>query len=113
MPLATTGDPTRHSATALALLLAAPAAAQGPRAPAAPGPRRRPTAPPPAAPAAAEVPRVLADTAPVHSLTALVMGDLGTPELIVPQGTSPHDASLSPSEAQALTEADLIVWRSA
>lgn len=74
----------RHAATALALLLAAPAAA--------------------------EVPRVLADTAPVHSLTALVMGDLGTPELIVPQGTSPHDASLSPSEAQALTEADLIVW---
>jgi zinc transport system substrate-binding protein len=74
----------RHSATALAVLLAAPAAA--------------------------EVPRVLADTAPVHSLTALVMGDLGTPELIVPQGTSPHDASLSPSEAQALTEADLIVW---
>jgi zinc transport system substrate-binding protein len=38
------------------------------------------------------------------------MGDLGTPRLVVPQGTSPHDASLSPSEAQALTEADLIVW---
>ncbi len=74
----------RHSAIALAVLLATPAAA--------------------------EVPRVLADTAPVHSLVALVMGDLGTPELIVPQGTSPHDASLSPSEAQALTEADLIVW---
>lgn len=74
----------RHAATALAVLLATPAVA--------------------------EVPRVLADTAPVHSLTALVMGDLGTPELIVTQGTSPHDASLSPSEAQALTEADLIVW---
>lgn len=63
-----------------------------------------------AAPAWAEVPRVLADTAPVHSLVALVMGDLGAPELIVPQGTSPHDASLSPSEARALTEADLLVW---
>ncbi len=63
-----------------------------------------------AAPALAEVPRVLADTAPVHSLVSLVMGDLGSPELIVPPGTSPHDASLSPSEAQALTEADLIVW---
>ncbi len=61
-------------------------------------------------PAAAEVPRVLADTAPVHSLVSMVMGDLGSPELIVPPGTSPHDANLSPSEAMALTEADLIVW---
>lgn len=60
--------------------------------------------------AAAEGPRVLADTAPVHSLVAMVMGDLGSPELIVPQGTSPHDASLSPSEARALSEADLVVW---
>lgn len=63
-----------------------------------------------ASPAAAEVPTVLADTAPVHSLVAMVMGDLGTPSLIVSPGTSPHDASLSPSEAQALTEADLVVW---
>lgn len=63
-----------------------------------------------ASPAAAEMPRVLADTAPVHSLVAMVMGDLGTPQLIVPPGTSPHDASLSPSEAQALVSADLIVW---
>jgi len=63
-----------------------------------------------AAPAWAEVPTVLADTAPVHSLVAIVMGDLGSPELIVAPGTSPHDASLTPSEAQALTEADLIIW---
>ncbi|TNC50090.1 hypothetical protein FHG66_08990 [Rubellimicrobium rubrum] len=62
------------------------------------------------APAWAEVPTVLADTAPVHSLVAMVMGDLGEPAMIVPPGTSPHDASLSPSEAQALTEAELIVW---
>jgi zinc transport system substrate-binding protein len=63
-----------------------------------------------AAPAWAEVPVVLADTAPVQSLVAMVMGDLGTPSLVIAPGTSPHDASLSPSEAQALTEADLIVW---
>lgn len=62
-----------------------------------------------AAPAAAEL-RVLADTAPVHSLVAQVMGDLGEPELIVAPGTSPHDASLSPSEARALSEAEVIVW---
>lgn len=63
-----------------------------------------------ATPAAAEAPRVLADTPPVHSLVAMVMGDLGSPALILPPGISPHDASLTPSEAQALTEADLIVW---
>jgi zinc transport system substrate-binding protein len=63
-----------------------------------------------AAPAVAEAPIVLADTAPVQSLVAMVMGDLGTPGLIVAPGTSPHDASLRPSEAQALAGADLIVW---
>ncbi len=63
-----------------------------------------------AAPAWAEVPTVRADTAPIHSLVSMVMGDLGQPAMVVPPGTSPHDASLSPSEAQALTEADLIVW---
>lgn len=63
-----------------------------------------------ATPVAAEVPAVLADTAVIHSLASMVMGDLGTPSLVVPPGTSPHDASLSPSEARALAEADLIVW---
>jgi len=63
-----------------------------------------------AAPAWAEVPRVLADTAPVHSLVALVMGDLGTPAIAVAPGTSPHDSGLSPSQAGALSEADLILW---
>lgn len=62
-----------------------------------------------ASPAWAEGPSVLAETAPVHSLVSIVMGDLGSPGMIVPPGTSPHDASLSPSEAQRLTEADLIV----
>jgi zinc transport system substrate-binding protein len=63
-----------------------------------------------AEPVWAEVPAVLTDTAPVHSLVSMVMGDLGSPSLIMPPGTSPHNASLAPSEAQALTEADLIVW---
>jgi zinc transport system substrate-binding protein len=63
-----------------------------------------------ASPAAAEAPRVLADTPPVHSLVAMVMGEVGAPALILPPGVSPHDASLTPSEAQALTQADLVVW---
>ncbi|MDX5384048.1 MAG: zinc ABC transporter substrate-binding protein [Rhodobacterales bacterium] len=60
--------------------------------------------------ALAEVPRVATDIAPVHSLVARVMGDLGEPALIVQPGASPHGYSMRPSEARALSEADLVVW---
>lgn len=60
--------------------------------------------------ALAEVPAVVADTAPVHSLTAMVMGDLGAPALLLPPGMSPHDASLRPSDAQGLAAADVVIW---
>ena len=63
--------------------------------------------------AMAEVPRVAVDIAPVHSLVARVMEGIGTPELIVPAGASPHEYSLRPSEAAALQEADLVVWMGA
>jgi zinc transport system substrate-binding protein len=63
-----------------------------------------------AAPAAADVPRVAADIAPIHSLAAMVMGDLGEPALIVRPGASPHGYAMRPSEAGALQEADLVVW---
>lgn len=60
--------------------------------------------------ALAEVPRVAADIAPIHSLVARVMEGVGTPELIVQLGGSPHEYSLRPSEAEALQEADLVFW---
>ena len=60
--------------------------------------------------ALAEVPRVVADIAPIHSLVARVMEGVGTPELIVQPGASPHEYSLRPSEAEALQEADLVFW---
>ncbi|MFD0980981.1 zinc ABC transporter substrate-binding protein [Tropicimonas aquimaris] len=60
--------------------------------------------------ATAEVPSVAVDIAPVHSLVAQVMGDLGAPTLIVPQGASPHSHAMRPSEARALAEAGLVVW---
>ena len=63
--------------------------------------------------AMAEVPRVAVDIAPVHSLVARVMEGVGTPELIVPAGASPHEYSLRPSEAAALQEADLVFWMGA
>ena len=60
--------------------------------------------------AMADVPNVAVDIAPVHSLVARVMEGVGTPDLIVPSGASPHEYSLRPSEAQALQDADLVFW---
>ncbi len=60
--------------------------------------------------AAADVPSVAVDIAPVHSLVARVMEGVGAPTLIVPPGASPHEYSLRPSEAAALQDADLVFW---
>jgi zinc transport system substrate-binding protein len=53
---------------------------------------------------------VAVDIAPVHSLVARVMEGVGTPDLIVAPGASPHEYSLRPSEAAALQEAELVFW---
>lgn len=60
--------------------------------------------------AMADVPNVAVDIAPVHSLVARVMEGVGTPDLIVPPGASPHEYNLRPSEASALQEANLVFW---
>lgn len=60
--------------------------------------------------AMADVPNVVADIAPVHSLVARVMEGVGTPDLILPPGASPHEYNLRPSEAGALQDADVVVW---
>ncbi|WP_457808887.1 zinc ABC transporter substrate-binding protein [Kushneria sp. EE4] len=60
--------------------------------------------------ALADVPRVAVDIAPVHSLAAQVMGDLGTPEMVMPPGASPHGYSMRPSEASTLDSADVVFW---
>lgn len=63
-----------------------------------------------AAPAAAAPPRVVADIAPVHALVAQVMGDLGSPVLLIDRGADPHSFQMRPSQARALAEADLVFW---
>ena len=60
--------------------------------------------------AGADVPRVTVDIAPVHGLVARVMQGVGTPDLLVPPGASPHAYAMRPSDAQALQDADLVVW---
>ncbi|WP_417206790.1 zinc ABC transporter substrate-binding protein [Antarctobacter sp.] len=63
-----------------------------------------------APPALAEVPRVVTDIGPVESLTAIVMGDLGTPDRLLQPGDSPHHMALKPSQARALSGADVVIW---
>lgn len=58
----------------------------------------------------AEAPRVAVDIAPVHSLVSRVMQGVGTPDLIVQQGASPHGYTIRPSEAKAIQNADLVFW---
>ncbi|MFZ0099647.1 MAG: zinc ABC transporter substrate-binding protein [Gemmobacter sp.] len=60
--------------------------------------------------ATAEVPRVVTDFAPAQGLVAMVMGDLGSPEMLLEQGANAHDFQLRPSQAAALADADLVVW---
>lgn len=55
-------------------------------------------------------PTVAVSIAPLHSLVAQVMGDTADPHLIVEAAASPHGHALSPSDARALSEADLVVW---
>ena len=62
------------------------------------------------APALAEVPRVVTDLPPVHSLVAQVMGDLGAPTLLLEKGANAHAFQMRPSQAAGLQEADLVVW---
>ena len=59
--------------------------------------------------ALADVPRVVTDIAPVHSLAAMAMQGLGEPALLVPSGASPHGFALRPSDARALEAAGLVI----
>ncbi len=55
-------------------------------------------------------PAVVVSIKPLHSLVAGVMQGVGTPLLLVKGGGSPHGYVLRPSEARALSRAQLVVW---
>jgi zinc transport system substrate-binding protein len=63
-----------------------------------------------AMPLRADPPSVITDIAPVHSLVARVMDGVGAPDLLIPPDASPHGYAMRPSEARALSAADLVVW---
>lgn len=58
----------------------------------------------------ADAPKVATDIAPVHALVSRVMEGVGTPDLLLGAGQSPHTTSMRPSQAQSLQDAALIVW---
>lgn len=53
-------------------------------------------------------PRVVASVVPVHSIVAAVMGDKGTPELLLQGSMSEHRAVFTPSQITMLGNADLV-----
>lgn len=59
---------------------------------------------------AAAAPKVVATIAPVHSIAAMVMANVAEPVLLVEPGASPHEYALRPSEADALDQADIVIW---
>ncbi|MDD8023196.1 MAG: zinc ABC transporter substrate-binding protein, partial [Paracoccaceae bacterium] len=52
------------------------------------------------APAMAAVPQVVTDIPAVQSLVAQVMGDLGTPAVLLDKGANAHSYQLRPSQAR-------------
>lgn len=63
-----------------------------------------------ATPVLADAPKTVTDIPAVHSLAAMVMGDLGAPSLLLDKGADPHHFQMRPSQARALANADLVIW---
>lgn len=58
----------------------------------------------------ADSPKVATSFKPIHSLAASLMQGVGEPYLIVKGAASPHDYAMTPSDAAALQEAQVIFW---
>lgn len=56
------------------------------------------------------VPHVVTDIAPIHGLVSEVMGDLGSPTLLLPANADAHHYTMRPSDGQVLADADLVIW---
>ena len=63
-----------------------------------------------ATPIAAKDLNVVTEFGVTHSLVSMVMGDIGSPEVLLDRGGDPHSFQLRPSQARSLADADLIFW---
>ncbi|MDO7925961.1 zinc ABC transporter substrate-binding protein ZnuA [Pseudomonas sp. KFB-139] len=61
------------------------------------------------APVQAEV-RVLTSIKPLQLIAAAVQDGVGTPEVLLPPGASPHHYALRPSDVRRLNEVELFYW---
>lgn len=52
----------------------------------------------------------MTDIAPVQSLVTQVTGTIGTADVLLGPGDSPHGFALRPSQARALQQADIVIW---
>jgi zinc transport system substrate-binding protein len=53
--------------------------------------------------------KVVVSIKPLHGLVQMVLGDVGDAVLLMPDGVSPHDVILRPSDSRHLVSADLVV----
>ena len=67
------------------------------------------SSPPPWAAQASPRPRWSATIKPIHSIAANVMAGVGEPHLLLDAAVSEHTAQLTPSQVEAMQDADLIV----
>lgn len=58
----------------------------------------------------ADAPKVVVSILPLYHIAQAVMGDVGSPVLLVPQGASEHAYALKPSQYEAITQADVVIW---
>ncbi|MGF6859740.1 zinc transport system substrate-binding protein [Rhodobacteraceae bacterium MBR-64] len=58
----------------------------------------------------ARTPQVVADIPAVGSLVEQVMGDIGTPKVLLTAGADAHSFQLRPTQAADLAGADLVFW---
>lgn len=61
-------------------------------------------------PVAAQTPSVLTDIPAVHSLVSQVMQGVGDPTILLNKGSDPHSFQMRPSQARALSQADLLFF---
>jgi zinc transport system substrate-binding protein len=54
--------------------------------------------------------RVLTSIKPLQLIAAAVQDGVGTPEVLLPPGASPHNYALRPSDVRRVTEVELLYW---
>lgn len=55
-------------------------------------------------------PKVAVTIKPIHALVSGIMQGIGEPQLLLPDGASPHTFQLKPSTLKQLQQAELIIW---